>query len=74
MLQTGREPIQVYFAHSYAVETDDAALIAARCDHTPRFVAAVQRGNLHAVQFHPEKSGQTGSRMLARFAVRCERG
>ena len=50
----------VYFVHSYHVVPDDDAVIAATAVHGQRFVAAVARDNLFAVQFHPEKSGETG--------------
>jgi imidazole glycerol phosphate synthase glutamine amidotransferase subunit len=55
-----------YFAHSYAaMSAGDAAV--AMCDHSEPFVAALERGNVFAVQFHPEKSGATGARVLANF-------
>ena len=48
-----------YFAHSYAaLDAGDAAV--ALCDHAAPFVAALERGNVFAVQFHPEKSGDVG--------------
>lgn len=57
-----------YFAHTYAaLNADDAAV--ALCDHAAPFVAALERGNLFAVQFHPEKSGEVGARVLANFVA-----
>jgi glutamine amidotransferase len=54
----------VYFAHSYACDPDDAAVVAAETDHGGRVVAAVERGLLAGVQFHPERSGPVGARLL----------
>ncbi len=55
----------VYFTHSYR-----APLVAdtvARCDYGGPFSAAVERGHLFGVQFHPEKSGDAGLRILENF-------
>jgi glutamine amidotransferase len=48
----------VYFAHSYAVEPEDAHVVAATVDHDGPVVAAVESGPLAGVQFHPERSGR----------------
>lgn len=53
-----------YFDHSYAAVASDAATVAAWCDHGLRFAAAVRVGSILAVQFHPEKSGRSGLRLL----------
>jgi imidazole glycerol-phosphate synthase subunit HisH len=56
---------QVYFTHSYAAPViDDTAAI---CDYGVPFSAAVERGRVSAVQFHPEKSGETGLRILSNW-------
>jgi glutamine amidotransferase len=53
---------QVYFTHSYAAPViDDTAAI---CEYGVPFSAAVERGHVAAVQFHPEKSGDAGLRIL----------
>ena len=44
-----------------------SSLITAYCDYGVRFVCAVGMGNLHAVQFHPEKSSETGLQILRNF-------
>ena len=54
----------VYFAHSFAVEPDDADVVVATVDHDGMLVAAVESGALAGVQFHPERSGATGARVL----------
>jgi len=57
-----------YFAHSYAaLDAGDATI--ALCEHGVPFVAALERENLFAVQFHPEKSGEAGARVLANFVA-----
>jgi glutamine amidotransferase len=58
-----------YFVHSYAGVPADPAVIAATTDHGPRFVSAVARGSLFGVQFHPERSGDDGLRLLSNFVA-----
>jgi glutamine amidotransferase len=59
------DPLWVYFVHSYSPEmTPD---VVATCDYGGPVVAAVRRGRLWATQFHPEKSGAAGLRILANF-------
>lgn len=56
---------QVYFTHSYAAPViDDTAAV---CEYGVPFSAAVERGNVSAVQFHPEKSGDAGLRILGNW-------
>ncbi|MFL5720786.1 MAG: imidazole glycerol phosphate synthase subunit HisH [Chloroflexota bacterium] len=58
-----------YFVHSYAGVPDSTAddAILATTDHGETFVSAVARGSLLGVQFHPERSGRDGLRLLANF-------
>jgi imidazole glycerol-phosphate synthase subunit HisH len=60
----GLDGADVYFAHSYAVQPDDERLVVARVDHAGAIVAAVEDGVLAGVQFHPERSGAAGARVL----------
>ncbi len=60
----GLDGADVYFAHSFAVEPGDEELAVATVEHGGRIVAAVERGPLAGVQFHPERSGAAGARML----------
>jgi imidazole glycerol-phosphate synthase subunit HisH len=60
----GLDGADVYFAHSYAVLPDDDDLVVARVDHAGAVVAAVEDGVLAGVQFHPERSGAAGARVL----------
>jgi len=55
----------VYFVHSYYVPVCEHA--AAVCDYMIPFSAALQRDNFFATQFHPEKSGDPGHRILQNF-------
>jgi imidazole glycerol-phosphate synthase subunit HisH len=61
------EPAWLYFVHSYAPEPADEAVVAAWTDYGRRFAAAVEQGPVWATQFHPEKSGATGLRLLRNF-------
>ncbi len=57
-----------YFVHSYHAVPADPGLVAATCQHGPhRITAAVQRDNVLATQFHPEKSQEAGLRLLGAF-------
>jgi imidazole glycerol phosphate synthase glutamine amidotransferase subunit len=62
------ETAYFYFAHSYAALDAGESAIAI-CEHGVPFVAALERENLFAVQFHPEKSGDAGARVLANFVA-----
>ena len=56
-----------YFVHSYYPVPDDPSWTVLTSDHGCEFNAAVGRGNLFASQFHPEKSGAVGLKMLTNF-------
>ncbi len=56
-----------YFVHSYYPDPEDDAAVVATCEYGVTFTAALGRGNLHAVQFHPEKSGKWGLQLLQNF-------
>ncbi len=55
-----------YFAHSYAA-LDSNGAVAATCSHGAEFAAVIEHKNIHGVQFHPEKSGEAGARLLRNF-------
>ena len=57
----------VYFVHSYAAECSDED-IAAYCEYGNKVTALVNRGTVYGAQFHPEKSGKTGLKILRNFA------
>jgi glutamine amidotransferase len=57
-----------YFVHSYHVQVNDQQHSILKAEHGVRFDAAVQKGNIFGVQFHPEKSHRFGMRLLENFA------
>lgn len=57
----------VYFVHSFHAVPKDSNIITAVCDYGTEITAAVGRDNIQAVQFHPEKSGEVGLKMLQAF-------
>ncbi|MDP2973474.1 MAG: hypothetical protein Q8N60_00340, partial [Candidatus Diapherotrites archaeon] len=57
-----------YFVHSYHFIADCASIVSATCGYGRNFAAAVQKENIFAVQFHPEKSHRNGLRLLKNFA------
>lgn len=71
-LLEGLDGADVYFAHSYAIEPTAPETAVALVEHDGRIVAAVEQGALAGVQFHPERSGPAGARLLAN-AVRWSR-
>lgn len=58
-----------YFVHSYYPELDDEEAIIGETEYGSRFTCAIEKGNCFAVQFHPEKSQETGARMLKNFVA-----
>ena len=57
----------VYFVHSYYLEADRESDVAASCEYGVVFGASVESDNIFACQFHPEKSGDTGLKILKNF-------
>lgn len=57
----------VYFVHSYYAQPESESLVLADCDYGVTFPAMVGRGNVFAVQFHPEKSQSDGIAILRAF-------
>lgn len=62
-----------YFLHSYRLVCDDSGMIAASCEYGETFPCAVERDNIFAAQFHPEKSQKPGQRLIRNFLEHCER-
>ncbi len=56
-----------YFVHSYHVCPEDNGVILTYTDYGERFVSGIQKGNIIATQFHPEKSGEAGLRLFKNF-------
>ncbi len=58
----------VYFVHSYYLDTSDKEIVIAETSYGITFSVAVQKNNVFATQFHPEKSGEVGLEILRNFA------
>ena len=59
----------MYFVHSLHGVPDDQSVVAATCDYGGPVNAAFRLGNVFATQFHPEKSGEDGLRLLSNFVT-----
>lgn len=57
----------VYFVHSYYLDTSDKDIVIGETSYGITFSVAVQKGNVFATQFHPEKSGEVGLEILRNF-------
>jgi glutamine amidotransferase len=68
LLEGLRSGAEVYFVHSFYAVPEDASLVAAITEYGVDIAAVVGRENIWATQFHPEKSGSIGIRMLENFA------
>lgn len=64
-----RSGCYVYFVHSYAMPI--GACSVATCEYGDVFCAAIGQGNFFGAQFHPEKSGKIGARILQNFIENC---
>ena len=62
----------VYFVHSYYLEAENPEDVAATTEYGVKIHAAVEHGNIMATQFHPEKSSDTGLRILSNFIELCK--
>lgn len=58
----------VYFVHSYYLNASDKSIVSAQTDYGVAIDASIEKGNVFATQFHPEKSGETGLKILKNFA------
>lgn len=56
-----------YFVNSYYLHADDHSIVTAACDYGTEVQASVEKGNVFATQFHPEKSGKMGMKILSNF-------
>lgn len=61
------EGAYVYFVHSYYLEAEDEKIVTAVTDYSTRIHASVEQENVFACQFHPEKSSETGLKILKNF-------
>lgn len=66
LLEGLNESDYFYFAHTFAA-LDSSDVVIATCDHGAQFTAILESGRTFATQFHPEKSGAAGERLLRNF-------
>ena len=59
----------VYFVHSYYLKAKDEAIVKATTDYSTTIHASVEKDNIFACQFHPEKSSTVGLQILKNFAA-----
>lgn len=57
----------VYFVHSYYIKPSEEGVVSASTEYGEKIDVAVERGNVFATQFHPEKSGEVGMEILKKF-------
>jgi len=69
LLEGLNEGSYFYFNHSYYVEPEEREVVLTETEYGEVFVSSIARGNLMGVQFHPEKSGSSGLRLLKNFAI-----
>ena len=63
-LFAGIEEEMFYFVHSYGVKVQEAPALIATTEYGEKFIAAIERDNVSATQFHPEKSGKAGAALI----------
>ncbi|MEK8132557.1 imidazole glycerol phosphate synthase subunit HisH [Paenibacillus filicis] len=71
-LFAGLEEGHVYFVHSYHVRPEQASDLLATTDYYQQVTAIVGRGHVYGMQFHPEKSGSVGMKLLDNFLRLCD--
>jgi glutamine amidotransferase len=62
-----KEDSYVYFVHSYYLQADEPGIVTATTDYVTLIHASVEKGNVFACQFHPEKSSDVGLKILKNF-------
>jgi glutamine amidotransferase len=56
-----------YFVHSYHLIPNDYSIVNGTCFHGEKIVVSIEKNNIYGTQFHPEKSGDAGTQLLANF-------
>lgn len=72
-LFSGIDEGHVYFVHSYHVQPGRPSDLLAATDYYQQVTAIVGSGNVYGMQFHPEKSGPVGMKLLGNFLALCKR-
>ena len=68
MFQNISESSYVYFVHSYYLKAEEPEMVKASAEYGVHIHASVEKNNVFACQFHPEKSSETGLQILKNFA------
>lgn len=63
----------VYFAHSYYPDPEDKMIVSTNTDYGIEFASSISSGNIFGIQFHPEKSGEVGLKILRNFGELCSK-
>jgi len=71
LIEVGEQDLFFYFLHSYYPVVSSNKLIIGVTEYGINYPSIINQGNIYAVQFHPEKSGKTGLRLLKNWAGRC---
>ncbi len=66
-----RGPIYAYFCHSFYCRPSRASLVIGRTEYGVRFASMIRQGKVYGMQFHPEKSQETGLKILRNFIELC---
>lgn len=70
-LLAGVDNEYAYFVHSYYAVPDDESAVIGVTDYSEEFASVIAKDNVYGTQFHPEKSGKTGLRILENFVEIC---
>lgn len=68
LLRDIEDGMMFYFVHSFVCRPADAGVVAGTTEYGDPFCSVIHAGNVHAAQFHPEKSGRAGLQFLKNFA------
>ena len=60
-----------YYVHSFHIKCHNPEIAVGECEYGMRFVSVLEKGNIFATQFHPEKSQRQGLNLLTNFLERC---
>ena len=60
-----------YYVHSFHIVCHDRNIVVGECEYGHKFVSAINKDNIYATQFHPEKSQQHGLKMLNNFLTKA---
>jgi len=73
LLQDLKDESYFYFVHSYHVVPEEKGIIATTTNYGVEFVSSIDKNNIFACQFHPEKSQELGLKILERFSELCQK-